>query len=138
MITVTRNDVKRKARVSGTAYDSEIDALIDETVPVIEYAIDPVVLNDSTPGLVATLDLAALEIVSGEFLASLLYEEGAIVPFQLGWLRTQPLGGRDLNFNDPFGLKSQGWRRLRPYLRAAQKLTARSNERVFVLEDDQS
>ena len=77
MITVQREDVKRKLRLSGTAYDSDIDALIDEMVPAIRYAIDPVYLQSPDPDLLALLNLGALELVAGEMSATLWREVGA-------------------------------------------------------------
>jgi hypothetical protein len=70
MLSVTRDDVKRKTRL-GSEYDAEIDALIAEMLPVIEYAIDPLYLDNPDAGLLATLNLGALELIAGEMLATL-------------------------------------------------------------------
>lgn len=132
-ITVTRSRVKEKCGISGTDYDSTIDNLIDEQVPVIEYAIRDEVLADSSAGLQATLELGATEIVCGEFMGQRLREPGAAdevcvgevslkpfrgVPHQFADAHRLPLGfapGGDAS--DPFCMRALGWRRLRPYLK---------------------
>ncbi len=119
MLTVTRDDVKRKTRL-GSEYDAEIDALIAEMLPVIEYAIDPLYLQEPESGLLATLNLGALEVIAGEMLATLWREVGALVGFRFGWLQVFP--PQSLNPLDPSGLKAQGLRRLAPYLRRNARL----------------
>lgn len=121
MITVQREDVKRKLRLSGTAYDSDIEALIDEMVPAIRYAIDPVYLQSPEPDLLALLNLGALELVAGEMSATLWREVGAWVGFRLGWLQITPAYFPP-NPLDPSGLKAQGYARLAPYLRRNARL----------------
>lgn len=119
MLTVTRDDVKRKTRL-GSEYDAEIDALIAEMLPAIEYAIDPLYLDNPEPGLLATLNLGALEIIAGEMLATLWREMSALVGFRFGWLQVFP--PEWLDPSDPSGLKAQGARRLAPYLKRNARL----------------
>ncbi len=119
MLTVTRDDVKRKTRL-GSEYDAEIDALIAEMLPAIEYALDPIYLDNPEAGLLATLNLGALEIIAGEMLASLWRDASALVGFRFGWLQVFPPEG--LNLADPSGLKAQGVRRLTPYLKRNARL----------------
>lgn len=133
MIEVSRDDVKRKARIATAEFDSEIDALIAEMVSVIEYALNPAYLENEETGLPETLNLGALEIVTGEFIASLWREEGALVGFRLGWLQVSPPDGRGLDINDPSGLAEQGWKRLSPYLKTASRLQYKAKE-PFLLE----
>lgn len=121
MIVVEREAVKRKLRLTGTAYDSDIDALIAEMVPVIRYSIDPVYLQSPEPDLVALLNLGALELVAGEMSATLWRELGAWVGFRLGWLQIIPAYFPP-NPLDPSGLKAQGYARLAPYLRRNTRL----------------
>ncbi|MCS7310614.1 MAG: hypothetical protein NZ741_10370, partial [Armatimonadetes bacterium] len=64
-IVVTREAVKRAAAVSSSAYDAQIDALIADLVPVIEYTLSPEALSDSLAEPV--LRRGATEIVAGEF-----------------------------------------------------------------------
>ncbi len=119
MLRVTRDDVKRKTRL-GSEYDAEIDALIAEMLPAIEYAIDPLYLDNPESGLLATLNLGALEIIAGEMLATLWREVGALVGFRFGWLQVFPPDWLDPS--DPSGLKAQGARRLAPYLKRNARL----------------
>ncbi len=120
MLTVTRQAVKRKLRLTGTTYDAEIDALIDEMLPAIRYAIEPSVLSNPEADLLSTLNLGALEVIAGEFSATLWREMGAGVGFRLGWLQVLPPQRYDPA--DPSGLKAQGWARLSPYLRREARL----------------
>ena len=73
-ITITRAEVKRKCMIpaADTTYDFDIDALVAEMQPSIEYAIADEYLSDTgNTRLQATLKLGILEIVSGEFLQQL-------------------------------------------------------------------
>jgi hypothetical protein len=135
MIEITTEDVKRKARITTAEFDSEIDALITEMVTVIEYAIDPAHLNNQEPGLPETLNLSALEIVTGEFIAGLWREEGALVGFRLGWLQVSPPDSRGWNMNDPSGLVEQGWNRLASYLKTASRLRYQAKEPILMEEN---
>lgn len=121
MISVARDDVKRKLRLTGSTYDSDIDALIEEMVPVIRYSIDPVYLQSPESDLLALLNLGALELVAGEMSATLWREVGAWVGFRLGWLQITPAYFPP-NPLDPSGLKAQGYARLAPYLRRNARL----------------
>ena len=79
-ITITKAEVKRKCMIPSaeTGYDSDIDALIAEAQPSIEYTIADVYLNDTgNTKLQATLKLGILEMLSGEFLQQLGREETA-------------------------------------------------------------
>ncbi len=114
-LTVTRDAVKAKAAIDGSTYDSAIDDLIDEWVPVLEFAIIPAELSDATAGLVSTLDLGAVEVIAGEFIAQLARSPGAYDSIKIGDLEIRPFF-RPLA-SDPSGLKDQGRRRLRPFLK---------------------
>ncbi|GIV06163.1 MAG: hypothetical protein KatS3mg016_1738 [Fimbriimonadales bacterium] len=127
MLTVTRAAVKRKLRLTTNEYDSEIDALIDEMVPALRYAIDPEYLNTSDADLLATLNLGALEVVAGEMSATLYRELGAWMGFRLGWLQVDPPALR--NPRDPTGLKAQGYARLKPFLKRDAQLLYLYRER---------
>jgi len=127
MLTVTRAAVKRKLRLTTNEYDSEIDALIDEMVPALRYAIDPEYLNTSDADLLATLNLGALEVVAGEMSATLYRELGAWTGFRLGWLQVDPPALR--NPRDPTGLKAQGYARLKPFLKRDAQLLYLYRER---------
>ncbi len=127
-IVVTRDAVKRTAAVSSSTWDSQIDALIADLVPVIEYTLSPDALADSA--LEAVLSRGATEIIAGEFLAQRLREEGATESFEAGSVRVgeSPLSGTDLG--DPYGLIQRGWGRLMPFLKPVYaQSTTRDRER---------
>ncbi len=120
-LNVTRDAIKRKCRIQVSDFDTEIDDLIAEQLPVVEYAISDGPLADtSNAGLQATLTLGATEIIAGEFLAQLYREPGATetIAFADLFLGNRLDGRTKVDIADPFGLKAAGWSRLAPYLKA--------------------
>lgn len=132
-LSVTKETVKRKCRISAADFDAEIQATIDEQLPAIEFAIEPSFVADvGNAGLQATLNLGAAEIVSGEFLAQVFREPGASEELDFYDIR---FGYRNLQFADatvidPFGLKAQGWLRLSPYLKAEIAMKAQTDTNI--------
>lgn len=133
-ITITRAEVKRKSMIpaSDTTYDSDIDALISEMQPTIEYTLADEYLNDTgNAKLQATLKLGILEIVSGEFLQQLNREAGASEDLSAG--------GISLGARRDYGamLAVQGGERLSPYQKVAEEeddgvtSTTLSTDRTF-------
>jgi hypothetical protein len=120
-ITVTRARVKEKCSLTVATYDASIDALLLEFLPAIEFSVRPEVLASSEAGVVATLNLAAAEIVAGEVMAQLLRIQGATGVFGLGELAQRPAF---VDLADPFGLAKQGWKRLAPFVKALPKQAA--------------
>jgi hypothetical protein len=114
-ILVTREAVKRTAAVSSTTYDAQIDALIAELVPVIEYTLSADALADSTAE--AVIRRGATEIIAGEFLAQRLREEGATEAFEAGGVRVGESPQSRADLGDPYGLIERGWARLEPFLK---------------------
>lgn len=112
-LTVTRAKVKEMCGISTSDYDTPIDNLIADLVPVIEYGVKTEHLSGPS-GLTATLNLGAAEVVAGEFIAQLARQPGFADKIQIGDLLIQPYLAE---VPDPSGLKAQGWARLRPYLR---------------------
>ncbi len=128
-LTVTRAKVKEKCGVDVSDYDTPIDNLISDWTPAIEFAIKNEHIADTgNTGLQATLNLGAAELVSGEFLAQQGRRSGAIDVLHFGEIEVRPAGSVD--WDDPFGLKRQGWERLRPYLKTDPKLPARADIRT--------
>lgn len=137
-LTIARADVKRKCRISVTDFDSDIDTLVAEMKPAIEYAIaDRFLADTGSTGLQATLNLGALEIVCGEFLAQLLREEGASEQMTVGdiTIGDRPQRNRLIDLADPYGLQRQGWTRLRPYLKRHVTLQLRASSAKFTDEE---
>jgi hypothetical protein len=93
----------------GTSDAAAVSALIAEIQPVVEYAVEPACLECEDTGLRATLELALLEIVCGEYLVS----RSVAVP-------TLP-DGETVPPPDPSGWRAQGWRRLEPFRRASAR-----------------
>ncbi len=114
-LVVSLSRVREKAGLTGSSYDSKISNLISDWVPVLEFAIDPTFLNDTTnTGLQATLNLAATELITGEIISQLAREIGSTDGFAFGWLEVRS-GIRDNA--DPSGLKQQGALRLSTFLK---------------------
>lgn len=114
-LTVTRAAVKAKLGLDTPALDAAIDGLIADWVPVIEFALEPSAVNDPTVGMIKTLDLGATEVVAGEFMAQLARTFGYFDSVKVGDFELRPFFRP--NILDPTGLKEQGRRRLRPFLR---------------------
>lgn len=112
-ITVTRARIKEKCGIADSTHDSAIDNLIAELSPAIEFNIRDTHLADSgNVNLQATLNLGATEIVAAEFLDQLARAPGASESLSVGSLTITP------NDGPARLLKSSGWRRLRPFLKA--------------------
>lgn len=115
-LSVTLSQVQERCGLDSTEYTTPITNLINQTLGALEYAIqDPYLLDISNSGLQATLNLGALEILSGEFFAQLLRYPGTFDSVFVGGLEIQPATFSDRS--DPTGLRLQGWERLRPYLK---------------------
>jgi len=88
-IVITKAEVKRKCRIpsSDSTWDSDIEALIAEMQPSLEYGIADVYLNNTGDSrLQAVLKLGILEIISGEFIRQLMREVGASEEFKIAGL----------------------------------------------------
>ncbi len=115
-LSLTRERVKQKCGIAVSDYDSQIDTIIAEHLSVIEFAIRDEILADTLNApLQATLNLGALEIVSGETLAELHRGLGALDCLKLGGDLLIPFNHRPPM--DPFGLVAAGRARLRPFLK---------------------
>jgi hypothetical protein len=103
---------------SETTYDADIDALIAEMQPSVEYTIADVYLNDTgNTKLQAVLKLGILEVLSGEFLQQLYREAGASESFRAGSIE---IGVRAAHGTK---LLEQGTSRLRPFRKAIDGLS---------------
>lgn len=115
-LTVTRARIKEKCAVTDTSYDTAIDNILADYVPAIEFAVRPEYVSDSgNTGLQATLNLGALEVCCGEFVAQRLREPGAAEGIQVDGLSLTPFFSRSAR--DPSGLVLAGWTRLKPFLK---------------------
>lgn len=117
---MTRATVKRKCRLTVTDFDIEIDDLISEQLPVVEYSVLATHIADTgNAGLQATLNLGAAEVIAGEFMSQAYREPGACeeLRFLDITIGQRPPQQVLISIADPFGLKKQGWARLAPYLK---------------------
>ena len=115
-LTVTRARIKEKCGIDDSSYDTPIDNLISDYVAPIEFSVRSEYIADTgNSGLQATLNLAALEICCGEFIAQLLREPGASESVSIEGLTLTPFFTRSAR--DPSGLIVAGWSRLRPFLK---------------------
>lgn len=120
-ITITKAEVKRKCSIpsADTTYDSDIDALISEMQPGIEYTIAETYIDDtSNTRLQSILKLGILEILSGEFLQQRSREAGASETVSIGSITigsTPDLGAK---------LISQGTSRLQPFRKAIDGMSS--------------
>lgn len=112
-ITITTADVKRKAMVTTTEYDSSIASLISEMQPALEYSITDSYLTSSDTNLQATLKLGMLEIITGELLEQLRREIGASEQLAVAGVTIGPAAQTGIE------LIQQGATRLAPYLKSA-------------------
>ncbi|MCX6374534.1 MAG: hypothetical protein NTU88_00590 [Armatimonadetes bacterium] len=117
-ITITRAEIKRKCMIpsSDTTYDSDIDALIIEMQPSVEYTIADVYLNDtSNTKLQAVLKLGILEVMSGEALQQLRREPGVSEDLSVAGVS---IGARK---DHGATLIEQGTSRLQPFRKIAEE-----------------
>ncbi|MBS1706249.1 MAG: hypothetical protein JST40_10270 [Armatimonadetes bacterium] len=113
---VTTQDIRERCGLTVTDYDTEINRMVGQMLSAIQYEIADVHLGlDAPAGLASVLNLAALEIIAGEFYAQLLRKPGYADKVDLAGLSVQPFVGSDSK--DPSGMIVRGWERLRPYRR---------------------
>ncbi len=135
-LVVTRDAVKRTAAMTSSAYDTQIDALIADLTPVIEYTLSPDALAD--PLLEAVLSRAATEIIAGEFLAQRLREPGATESFEAGGVRVGESPQSRADLSDPYGLMQRGWARLAPFLKPVYAASSTRDRERQVTEETMS
>lgn len=129
-ITITAADVKRKAMIDVTTYDTSITSLITEMQAALEYSIADVYLNNTTnTNLQATLKLGMLEIITGEFLEQLRRESGASEEFSAAGIS---IGASNIRGAD---LVQQGATRLAPYLKSVLPMISESAVSSTTVDD---
>ncbi|MEN6357320.1 MAG: hypothetical protein ABFD83_09575 [Armatimonadota bacterium] len=130
-ITITAADVKRKAMIDSTTYDTSITSLITEMQPALQYSIADVYLNNTADAnLQATLKLGILEIITGELLEQLRREAGASEEFSAGGIS---IGSSSLRGVD---LLQQGASRLSPYLKGTLPMMSESTADSTTIDTD--
>ena len=118
-ISIAASDIKRKAMVptSNTQHDTSINSLITEMQAPLEYSISSEYIISSDSGLLATLKLGMLEIITGEFLEQLKRETGNTEAFAVAGIT---IGASAVQGID---LINQGYKRLTPFLKDSSPLS---------------
>lgn len=132
-INIARAEVKRKCMIASgdTTYDSEIDGLISEMQPAVEFTIADSYLNDTgNNSLQAALKLGILEIISGEFLEQMCRELGASEEFKVG---SVTIGQRK---DRGRALVLQGAARLAPFLKSMQPTQSETDVQSSTKDQD--
>lgn len=128
LLPLTRADLKRLCAMEAgdTSQDAALDDLLAAQQPVLEYALDPAILQAAASptadlGLRATLVLGLAESLAGEWLRGQARAMGAGDDFHLG-----PLSISASRTDGPAQigerLAAQGVRRLTPFERAAKSV----------------
>ncbi|HEY0867647.1 MAG TPA: hypothetical protein VGE01_09715 [Fimbriimonas sp.] len=117
-LTVTRSRVKEKCGIGDTEYDTAIDNLIAELVPVIEHELEAAALGDAE--ILTALNLGATEIVCAEFVLQVAREPGASEGFNLNGVE---LFSRKAA-QDAESLRTQADARLAPYRRSLSRVVS--------------
>lgn len=128
LLPITRADLKRLCAIepADTSQDAALDELRAAQQPVLEYALDPAVLQAASAptadlGLRATLVLGLAESLAGEWLRGQARAPGAGDDFRVG-----PLSVSASHTGGPAQagerLAAQGAGRLAPFGRAAQSV----------------
>ena len=116
-LSVSRATVKEKCRIAVTDFDTEIDDLIAEQLPVVEFSIlEKHIADTGNTNLQKALNLGAAEVIAGEFLAQSFREPGAAEQLVVGEVTFGSRLPQRASLIDPFGLKSQGLQRLAPFM----------------------
>ena len=124
-ITITNTEIKRKAMISVSDYDTSITSLISEMQPALEYSITDTYLNDTgNTNLQATLKLGILEMITGEFLEQLRREAGAADEFSVAGITVGAAVQTGVE------LIQQGATRLAPFLKAALPMLSDTNSAI--------
>ncbi len=114
-LTISRSAIKDRCGIAAlTEFDSAIDSLITAMIPAIETTLADGWLTNPSAGIMATLNLAATEIVAGEFLGQLWRAPGFVDEVSAAGVTIRPR----IAASDPAILKAQGLQRLAPYLKS--------------------
>jgi hypothetical protein len=122
ILPVTLNNCLALAGLpNGT--NAAMSALIALKQPALEFAVDPVILANSTTnaGLQALLTLAVTEIISGEYVTSLARVQLSATLFKVSTLELENRPANDLS-KIGAALTAQGAARLAPFLQAPKAM----------------
>lgn len=115
MITVRVERVRKKARLDKT-YDLDIQETIDEMIPYIESKIDEVYLNTEDTSIQSIINLAATEIIIGEFIKEQSNDEDDSVSLGVGPIKIGENSSSKNRMSRAKDFVNDGWEKLKPYL----------------------
>lgn len=116
MITVKAERVRKKARLDET-YDEDIQETIEEMIPYIKSKIDETYLNSDDASIQAIINLAATEIIVGEFIKEQSNDEDDSVSLGVGPIKIGESSASKNRMNRAKDFIADGWDKLRPYLK---------------------
>lgn len=115
MITVRVERVRKKARLDET-YDIDIQETIDEMIPYIESKIDEEYLNTEDTSVQSIINLAATEIIIGEFIKEQSNDEDDSVSLGVGPIKIGENSSSKNRMSRAKDFVTDGWEKLKPYL----------------------
>ena len=122
-ISVSAAEVKAKASILVSDFDSEVADLLTQMLQVVTEALSPSALSDS--GLTWTLRVGAIEVIAGELIAQVSRRPELQLSAEFGDLKIYPR--KPENPSDPSGLIQKGWKRLQPWLKKAPEFQLMGN-----------
>ena len=122
-ISVSAAEVKAKASILVSDFDSEVSELLTQMLQVVSEALSPSALSDT--GLTWTLRVGATEVIAGEMIAQLSRRPELQMTVEFGDLKVYPR--KPENPSDPSGLIQKGWKRLQPWLKKAPEFLLMGN-----------
>lgn len=116
MIEVKVERVRKKARLDET-YDEDIQETILEMIPFIESKIDETYLNTDDISIQAIINLAATEIIVGEFIKEQSNDEEDSVSLGVGPIKIGENSSSKNRMSRAKDFVNSGWEKLKPYLK---------------------
>lgn len=116
MIEVKVERVRKKARLDET-YDEDIQETILEMIPFIESRIDETYLNSDDTTIQAIINLAATEIIVGEFIKEQSNDEEDSVSLGVGPIKIGENSSSKNRMSRAKDFVNDGWEKLKPYLK---------------------
>lgn len=116
MIEVKVERVRKKARLDET-YDEDIQETILEMIPFIESKIDEIYLNTDDTSIQSIINLAATEIIVGEFIKEQSNDEEDSVSLGVGPIKIGENSSSKNRMSRAKDFVNSGWEKLKPYLK---------------------
>lgn len=116
MIEVKVERVRKKARLDES-YDEDIQETILEMIPFIESKIDETYLNTDDESIKAIINLAATEIIVGEFIKEQSNDEDDSVSLGVGPIKIGENSSSKNRMSRAKDFVNSGWEKLKPYLK---------------------